>query len=137
MKCVGNLRPQIPKYNFIWDVEQVLKYLRFCHPLQVLDTGIISLKLTMLTALTSTQGENEIKKLDIQYMVKTNREFTFSIAGVTKTRKQGKKVPGITFHIFPEEESICPYKTLEHYLEMTQSWRIKGNRIVLGKNTGS
>lgn len=91
----------------------------------------------MLTALTSTQGENEIKKLDIQYMVKTNREFTFSIARVTKTRKQGKKEPGITFHIFPEEESICPYKTLEHYLEVTQSWRIKGNRIVLGKNTGS
>ena len=54
-------------------------------------------------------------------MVKTNSEFTFSIAGKTQTSKKGKKVPA-TFHIFPEEETLCFYKNLEHYLEVTKSW---------------
>lgn len=55
---------------------------------------------TMLLALTAAQRENEIVKLNIQYTVKTDSEFTFSIAGTTKTSTQGKKVPDITFHLF-------------------------------------
>ena len=45
--------------------------------------------------------DNEIQKLDIKDMLKT-------------------------FHIFPEEQSLCPYKTLDHYLEVTNFWQIKG-----------
>ena len=84
-------------------MEQVLKYLISWHPLHVLDTEIISLKLTILLALTDAKRDYEIQKLDIKYMVKT-------------------------FHIFPEEESLCPYKALNHYLEVTNFWQIKGYR---------
>ena len=80
----------------------ILKYLRSCHTMQVQDANILSLKL-------AAQRER-IQKVDIQYMAKTDSEFTFSIAWRTKTSKQGKKMPVITFHIFPEEESLCPYK---------------------------
>ena len=69
----------------------------------MLDAEIISLKLTMLLALTDAKRDYEIQKLDIKYMVKT-------------------------FHIFPEEESLCPYKALNHYLEVTNFWQIKGYR---------
>ena len=50
---VGNLRPPIPLYR--WNVEQVLKYLISWHPLHVLDTKIISLKLNMLLGLTDAK----------------------------------------------------------------------------------
>ena len=86
----------------------------------MLDTKILSVKLTMILALTAALRENEIKKLDIQYMVKVDSEFTFSIAGQQKQVKQGNRVLEITFHIFPEENSLCPYKTLEYYLEVTE-----------------
>ena len=43
MKGVENLRHPIPKYSFVWDVEQELKYLRSFHPLQMLDKKILSL----------------------------------------------------------------------------------------------
>ena len=52
IKGVGNLCPPIPKFNFIWNVKQVLKYLRPCNLLQVLGKKILSLKLTILLVLT-------------------------------------------------------------------------------------
>ena len=124
MKRVGHLHPPTAKCSFIWDVEQAVKYLRSCQPLQVLDTRILS----MLIALRAAEKNNETQTLYIQHMVKTENEFTFAIVGTTKTSKQGKKVPDITFHILLEKESLCPYKTLEHCLEVTHSWQIKGNR---------
>ena len=73
------------------------------------------------------------RTIHIQYRVKPDYEFPFSIAWTTKTSKQIKKVPDITLHLFPEEESLCPYKTWEHYLEVTRSWLIKGLDISVFK----
>ena len=73
------------------------------------------------------------RTIHIQYRVKPDYEFPFSIAWTTKTSKQVKKVPDITLHLFPEEESLCPYKTWEHYLEVTRSWLIKGLDILVFK----
>ena len=90
----------------------------------------MSLKLTMLLGLTSAQRQNEIQNLDIRYMTKSGKDYTFPIAGTTKisTLKQRKRKPGVTFHRFSEDDSVCPYKTLEHYLEFTKSWREEGDR---------
>ena len=46
-------------------------------------------------------------------------EFIFSLVGTTRTSKQGKSMPNVIFYAILEEESLCPYKTLEHYLEVT------------------
>lgn len=45
----------------------------------------MSLKLTMLLGLTSAQRQNEIQNLDIRYMTKSGKDYTFSIVGTTKT----------------------------------------------------
>ena len=65
MKGIANLRPSVPRYAFIWDIEQVLKYLKSCIPLHFRSEKELSLKLTMLLALLSARRENEIQKLDI------------------------------------------------------------------------
>ena len=45
-----------------------------------------------------------------------------------KYSKQRKRKPDVTFHRLSEDDSICPYKTLEHYLEFTKSCREEGDR---------
>ena len=62
----------------------------------------------MSLALISARRENEIQKLDIWYMTKSGKDYTFSIVGTTKTSKQGKRKPDISFHRFPEDHSLCP-----------------------------
>ena len=59
---------------------------------------------------------------------KSRQWIHFLNSRATKTSKQGNRVLEITFHIFPEENFHCPYKNLEYYLEVTEPWRIKGNR---------
>ena len=87
---VGNINTLVGNNSFE-QLEEAQKYLRSWNALQVLDTKILSVKLTMILALTAALRENEIKKLDIQYMVKVDSEFTFSIAG---QQKQVSRVTG-------------------------------------------
>lgn len=54
----------------------------------------------MSLALKLAQRENEIQKLDIRYMTKSGKEYTFSIVVTTKTSK------------FPEFDYLCPNQTL-------------------------
>ena len=61
-------------------------------------------------------------------MTKSGKDYTFSIVGTTKTSKQGKRKPDISFHRFPEDHSLCPQKTLEHYLEFSKTWREEGDK---------
>ena len=61
-------------------------------------------------------------------MTKSGKDYTFSIVGTTKTSKQGKRKPDISFHRFPEDHSLCPYKTLEYYLEFSKTWREAGDK---------
>ena len=61
-------------------------------------------------------------------MTKSGKCYIFSIVGTTKTSKQGKRKPDITFHRFPEDDCLCPYTTLEHYLEFSKTQMRKGDR---------
>ena len=46
----------------------------------------------------------------------------FPVGGTTKTSRQRKKRPHITFYRFSEVHFFCPYKTLKH-LELSKVWR--------------
>ena len=50
---VYNKRPSEPRYCFVWDVETVLRYLKSLPANKILTTKMLTLKLTMLLALTS------------------------------------------------------------------------------------
>ena len=57
-----------PRYTFVWDVEQVLVYLEKLPGNNELSDRLLTLKLTMLLALTSASRCSEIKYLDIRYI---------------------------------------------------------------------
>ena len=51
--------------------------------------------------------------------------------GFTKTSKPGKQPPDVIFYSFPGNEDLCPVKTLEFYLKVSEPWRRKGGRSQL------
>ena len=55
MKGIFELKPALPKYTEIWDVNIVLKYLRTFESVSSLSFKELTLNLTMLLCLTTGQ----------------------------------------------------------------------------------
>ena len=79
MKGIGNLKPPKPKYEMIWDVEQVLNYLRSLPENKDLNLKLVTCKLTMLLALVAIKRVLELKSLDTKYMRHQNK-YIFYLA---------------------------------------------------------
>ena len=120
---VFNLRPPLPKYSFVWDVSDVLKYIR----LMPLDDSIsnkdLTLKLSTLLAIASASRASEICYLDIRYLVKGKDSYEFHFVKLTKSWRRGKPRPKICFHFLTEEPELCICKTIDQYLTRSEGWR--------------
>ena len=131
MKGIGYSLPLTTWYNFIWDIEQVLNYISSLPPNSKLSLKLLSLKLAMLLVLVATNRGSEIKNLDTNFLVKSKNKAVFSLKGFTKTSNPGKQPPDVIFYSFTGNEDLCPVKTLEFYLKVSESWRRKGDRSQL------
>ena len=123
MTGVFNKRPPKPKYYFVWDVETVLKYLKCLPPNDLLSKKMLTLKLTMLLALTSASRCLEIRNLDINYLTKYDSKYCFNISKPTKTSKPGKPLPILEFERFESEPNICVVEAFEAYIKLSKPWR--------------
>ena len=123
MTGVFNKRPPKPKYCFVWDVETVLKYLKCLPPNDLLSKKMLTLKLTMLLALTSASRCLEIRNLDINYLTKYESKYCFNISKPTKTSKPGKPLPILEFERFESEPNICVVEALEAYIKLSKPWK--------------
>ena len=68
---VFNRNPPTPRYVFIWDIEQVLTFIRGMPNNTELSDRNINLKLAILLFLTSAGRCHEIYYLNIKFMVRT------------------------------------------------------------------
>ena len=75
MTGVYNQRPPKSRYCFVQDIETVLRYLRSIPINKPLSTKMLTLKSTMLLALTSTLRCSEKRHLDIRFYTKSERNF--------------------------------------------------------------
>ena len=114
MKGILQLRPPIRRYDNIWDV-QVLHYLQRWMPLTRDSTKELTLKLTMVIALVSAQRRQSIHLLNIDYMVKDDISYVFTIKEHIKQSRLGYTPPQIEFKTFSDNPNICIVATLNEY----------------------
>ena len=126
----NNRYPQ-PKYQFIWDVDVVTKFLVTLGDNQDLDDKTLTKKLTILLALTSASKSHEIDYLDIRFLVKHHSGYTFSFSKPTKVTRKGKLRPAITFVPFEENSRLCVCNCIDTYLIRSRSWREDKNQLLL------
>ena len=92
---------------------------------------MLTLKLTMLLALTSALGCSEIKNLDINYLAKSESRYCFNISNPTKTSKPGELLQILELERFESEPNICIVEALEAYIKLSKPWREGTQKIQL------
>ena len=65
LKGIFEMKPPMPRYNYIWDVNIVLDYLRLMSPCSDIPLSHLTYKLLMLVALASSQRVQTIREIKV------------------------------------------------------------------------
>ena len=84
----------------------------------------VTLKVTMLLALTSLTRESEMKSLNLEFMVKLEGTYEFQHGNKVKNSKQGEISPPVIFHPFDKDPKLFPVREIDFYLNTSEPWRI-------------
>ena len=125
MSGVFNQRPPVPRYTFIWDVEKVLKFIKTLPADDSISDKMLTFKLTALLSLIAASRVSEITNLNIDYLAKHPTVYVFTFTKVSKSWKRGQKAPTMKFKIYDLDDSLCVCKTIDQYLERTESRRAR------------
>ena len=88
----------------------------------------LTLKTVMLCALSSSQREQTLCSLDLNYKTETPTCISFVIAEKLKTSKPGKVVK-VKFDCLADEPSLCTKCTLAEYISRTGQLRDKSGNV--------
>ena len=122
MKGIFQLRPALPKYTHIWDVNSVLIYLKtFTEPAS-LSIKDLTLKLNILIFLTTGQRGQTIHTIDVNYIQKLPNGYRITIQEKLKQTRPGKHLKPLELLDFPEPRLSVTHH-FQEYLERTSSYR--------------
>ena len=129
MKAVFNKRPALPRYQFIWDTDIVLNYIKKQTMFGELSLKDLTLTLAMLLALASGQRCQTLQALDLCDCTASPQCVKFSVSAILKTSNVNKQQPQITLEKFPEEPNLCAFSALQEYLRRTQFLRNNSTKL--------
>ena len=126
LKGISKERPPLLKYSSVWDVGQVLQYMKSTMPNNnELTPKDLTQKLVSLMGLTALSRGSELHALSIRGICSANNSYEIFPSGNLKHSKQGKANQPILFHGFPKDISLCPVLCIDAYLNITKPWREK------------
>ena len=130
LKGMFNRRPPQPRYTETWEVDKVLDLFRKWPVDSGLDLKKLSLKVTMLMALTGAMRQSELQLLRWDHCLDKGDEFHCIIAGLTKTRRVGQGPLSLIFKSFPEEK-LDVVASLRAYLARTARLRKRETQLLI------
>ena len=103
MKGVFKIRPAIPRYAKTWDVGNVFDYLRKLSPVKYLTLKNLTLKLTMLIAITNAARTQSIHLMNVKNVYKIKSEFIYVLSELVKQSRPGYKEPSVNIKAYPPD----------------------------------
>ena len=97
----------MPKYNEVWDVNEVLNHLQTLQPLSELSLKLLSFKVVMLLALLSGQRCQTLHSLTTRDMKVYHNKVVFIVSELTKTSKPGKQCTTLEFLSYDKDPRLC------------------------------
>ena len=76
----------------------------------------LTLKVTILLALTSASRAGGLHNLDIRFMARTENKYSFSFNKLSKSYKQGQKPPVVEFRGYSDDKDLCVVTALVEYI---------------------
>ena len=104
-----------------------------------MDFKLLSLKLTVLLALTGASRASELNMLDTEFLSRYSSRYTFELEGITKTQKPGDPPTKIELFKFQENLSLCVCNTIDEFLSRKEVIGLAGidTKVFKGHSTRS
>ena len=131
LKGVFQTRPALPRYTQIWDINQVLAYLRHMSPVEKLTLKDLTVKVTMLLMVLSGQRIQTIQMLSLEFMTLTKSTVMFKVHDKVKQTRPGKHLKDLLFKAYAPDRRLCILTYLKAYLTATQSLRGEENQLLI------
>lgn len=126
MRSVFHCRPTIPRYQSIWDVSIVLRYLEQCAPCRDISLKILTYKLVTLCALVTGQRCQTIHAFNLNECIIQRTRITFTISTLLKHNSPRNNGNTIIIPAYPENKSLCFMTYLREYIKRTKPFRNSG-----------
>ena len=123
MQGIFELRPVFPKCSRIWDVNQVLKYIKSMGSSVSISAKILTLRRTMLLCLLAGRRCQAVHALGTDYMDLSESKCIFVINHILKNRKPGTHIKLMEYFAFDEDEQPCVISNFNAYLARTKPLR--------------
>ena len=134
LKGVFELRPPMPRYSFIWDVNIVLDYLKNLHPNEDMPLSFLSVKLVMLLALTTAQRAQTLHKINVNNIIFGNDLVVIPIVCLLKHSTPKNRKMTLNLKSYSECPAICVVNALKEYIEKTKDLRKNENPLFISYN---
>ena len=131
MKGIFELRPALPKYSEIWDVNVVLNYLKTTDLSNSLTFKQLTLKLTMLLCLTTGQRGQTLHKFDVNYNLEIGDKYRITVCEKLKQTKPGRHLAPLDVLAFKDYRQLFVVEHLREYLQRTKPLRQKHSQLFL------
>nr|CAI5854759.1 unnamed protein product [Callosobruchus analis] len=123
MKGISNMRPSLPRYNYTWDPQQVLEYLRHLGENSQLSLKELSGKLATLLALLTGNRIQTIALIRVSNINESKDGIQILITEKIKTSGRNRVQPCLQLPYYKNDARLCPVLNLKCYITMTQSLR--------------
>ena len=121
-----NERPRKPRYQYVWDVGDVVEFLKSMAPNEALSYKDLTMKLATIMAITNADRASDLHALDRRFIQETPEGMLFRIPGLTKTRRSGGPRE-VLYPKFVLDDRICPVSILSLYLKVSQKHCIQSD----------
>ena len=123
MKGVYNLTPKVPKYQKIWDVNQVIEYLKKLSPAAKLPIKSLTLKTATLLMIVTGQRVQTLSLLDLDHCQISKNSVHFVITQNIKTSKPGQDALQLHLQKYPPDQRLCIVRYIKAYIARTKDIR--------------
>ena len=131
LKGVFELRPSMPRYEHIWDVDIVLDFLRNYYPYEGMPLSILTMKLVMLLALTTAQRVQTLHSLNLENVEFQEDLVIIPISDFLKQTSVRNRKFALYLHAYKADTAICVVEILKEYINRTRNIRGKENYLLI------
>ncbi len=131
LKGVFELRPTLPRYTEIWNVDTVLRYLTTLKPASEMTMKELSLRLTMLLCLLTAQRCQTVHQFDINFIQEFESKYRITVQQKLKQSRPGKHLEPIELVEFVPDRKLCVVTHLREYIKRTQDVRGRNTQLLL------
>jgi len=123
LRGVGKARPPQPRYDFTWNPDIVLNYIKTMWPLESLTLFDLSIRTATLLSLCTAHRMQTLASIRVSEIEILDSKIQIKIVDRIKTSRPGSTQPLLVLPRLLEEQEVCPVTSILFYINLTKTLR--------------